>query len=228
MFDFAWTEIALIGIVALIAIGPKDMPVAIKAVAEMIKKARKMAGEFQTHVDEMVREANLDEVRSQITQIRNLDIKGTIERAVDNDGSLRRTFREDPLKDAFKPNAPAPAVTADAATAESVLADAQATPGVAAPDPFGGAAAGPPTSIVAAELAAAASPQPHKLPEAPEGVRTMERPSFIDAASGEVPEPAPAPPFIPPAIAAPPVPPAFIPPGAARVPPSGGFRPRAG
>ncbi len=43
MFDFAWSEIALIGVVALIAIGPKDMPVAIKAVAEMIKKARRMA-----------------------------------------------------------------------------------------------------------------------------------------------------------------------------------------
>ena len=63
MFDFAWSEIALIGIVALVAIGPKDLPVAIKAVAEMIKKARRMAGEFQTHVDEMVREANLHDVR---------------------------------------------------------------------------------------------------------------------------------------------------------------------
>ena len=59
MFDFAWSEIALIGVVALIAIGPKDMPVAIRAVTDMIKKARRMAGEFQTHVDEMVREADL-------------------------------------------------------------------------------------------------------------------------------------------------------------------------
>ena len=48
MFDFAWSEIGLIGVVALIAIGPKDMPAAIKAVTGMIKKARRMAGEFQT------------------------------------------------------------------------------------------------------------------------------------------------------------------------------------
>jgi sec-independent protein translocase protein TatB len=97
MFDFAWTEIALIAVVALIAIGPKDLPVAIKAVTEMIKKARRMAAEFQTHVDDLVREANLDEVRSQISQIRNFDIKGEVERAVDPDGSLRSTLATNPL-----------------------------------------------------------------------------------------------------------------------------------
>ncbi len=63
----------------------------------MIKKARRMAAEFQTHVDEMVREANLDEVRSQINQIRNFDIKGEVERAVDPDGSLRGTLATNPL-----------------------------------------------------------------------------------------------------------------------------------
>ena len=80
MFDFAWSEIALIAVVALIAIGPKDMPVAIRAVTGWIKKARRMAAEFQTHVDEMVREADLHEVRASINEIRNFDIRGEIER----------------------------------------------------------------------------------------------------------------------------------------------------
>jgi sec-independent protein translocase protein TatB len=97
MFDFAWTEIALIAVVALIAIGPKDLPVAIKAVTEMIKKARRMAAEFQTHVDDLVREANLDEVRKQVNEIRNFDIRGEVERAVDPDGSLRSTLATNPL-----------------------------------------------------------------------------------------------------------------------------------
>ncbi len=96
MFDFAWSEIAIIGVVALIAIGPKDMPVAIRAVTNAVKKARKMAGEFQTHVDEMVREANLDDVKNQINEIRNFDLKDTIEKAVDADGSIRDAF-SDPL-----------------------------------------------------------------------------------------------------------------------------------
>jgi sec-independent protein translocase protein TatB len=97
MFDFAWSEIALIAAVALIAIGPKDMPAAIRGITNMIKKARRMAAEFQTHVDEMVRDANLDEVRNQFNEIRNFDVKGQIERAVDADGSLRSTFASNPL-----------------------------------------------------------------------------------------------------------------------------------
>ena len=103
MFDFAWTEIALIGVVALVLIGPKDMPVAIKAVAGVVKKARRMAAEFQTHVDDMVRDTELAEVRQQINEIRNFDFRGELERAVDEDGSLKRAF-DDP----FVTPAPAP------------------------------------------------------------------------------------------------------------------------
>ena len=121
MFDLAWSEIALIGVVALIAIGPKDMPVAIKAVAEMVKEARRMAAEFQTHVDEMVREANLHEVRDQINDIRSMDIKGKILNAVDNDGSIRRTINERPFNAAPPPLTPlADSAPADAAAAPHV------------------------------------------------------------------------------------------------------------
>lgn len=97
MFDFAWSEIALIGVVALVLIGPKDLPVAVKAVADVVKKMRRMAGEFQSHVDEMVKDTSIAEVRQQINEIRNFDIRGEIEKAVDADGSLRSTFNEDPL-----------------------------------------------------------------------------------------------------------------------------------
>lgn len=118
MFDFAWSEIALIGVVALIAIGPKDMPAAIKAIAGVVKKARRMAGEFQTHVDEMMREADLHEVREQINEIRNFDVRGEVERAVDSDGSLRATFTNNPLEPTPTPlGATTPAV-ADVASGE--------------------------------------------------------------------------------------------------------------
>ena len=75
MFDFAWSELALIAVVAMIAIGPKDMPAAIRAVTGWVKKARRMAAEFQTHVDEMVREADLSEVRASINEIRDFDFR---------------------------------------------------------------------------------------------------------------------------------------------------------
>jgi len=63
MFDFAWSEIALIAGVALVVIGPKDLPVALRAISGFVKKARRMAGEFQTHVDEMMRDADLKSAR---------------------------------------------------------------------------------------------------------------------------------------------------------------------
>ncbi|GAN68380.1 Sec-independent protein translocase protein TatB [Acetobacter orleanensis] len=94
MFDFAWSEIALIGAVALVVIGPKDLPVAIRGLAGFVKKARKMASEFQSHVDEMVREADLTEVRDHVRDLRNLNVRGRIMKAIDGDGTLARSFEE--------------------------------------------------------------------------------------------------------------------------------------
>ncbi|MGO3517672.1 MAG: Sec-independent protein translocase protein TatB [Acetobacter cibinongensis] len=98
MFDFAWSEIALIGAVALVVIGPKDLPVAIRGLAKAVKKARAMASEFQSHVDEMVREADLSEVRDHVRDFRNLNVRGRIMKAIDADGTLTSTFQSSPLE----------------------------------------------------------------------------------------------------------------------------------
>ncbi|MCE0743703.1 Sec-independent protein translocase protein TatB [Acetobacter sicerae] len=98
MFDFAWSEFALIGVVALLVIGPKDMPAAIRSVAKVVRKARSLASDFQGHVDEMVREADLGDVRDQVRQLRSLNVRNQIMRTIDNDGSLRRTFDDPALK----------------------------------------------------------------------------------------------------------------------------------
>jgi len=98
MFDFAWSEIAIIAAVALVVIGPKDLPVALRAVSGFIKKARRMAGEFQTHVDEMMREADLKDVKDSLNEIRNFDFRGTVEKAIDPDHTLRDTFSTNPLE----------------------------------------------------------------------------------------------------------------------------------
>jgi len=101
MFDFAWSEILLIGAVALIAIGPKDMPAAIRTISSMIKKARRMAAEFQTHVDEMVREADLGDVKKAFNDVRNFDLSSAMEKVVDPDRGLRNTFATNPLEPAY-------------------------------------------------------------------------------------------------------------------------------
>ncbi|HET6235065.1 MAG TPA: Sec-independent protein translocase protein TatB [Acetobacteraceae bacterium] len=134
MFDFAWSEMAVIAAVALVLIGPKDMPVAIRSITGMIKKARRMAGEFQTHVDEMLREANLDEVKSTFNEIRNFDLKTEMERHVDPDGSLRGTFADNPLDPTPSPTPSETAAdavpNAEALTLETMSGD---TASVAAP-----------------------------------------------------------------------------------------------
>ncbi len=116
MFDFAWSEIALIGVVALIAIGPKDMPVAIKAISDTIKKLRRMAGEFQGHVDEMIREADLGDVKSSFDELRSLNPKAMVQRAIDPDNTMRSAFadpfREHPVRPVMTPLDQAHAVPA--------------------------------------------------------------------------------------------------------------------
>jgi len=120
MFDFAWSEILLIGAVALIAIGPKDMPAAIRTVSNMVKKARRMAAEFQTHVDEMVREADLGDVKKAFNDIRNLDLSGTLEKHIDPDRSIRNTFAENPFEPTYPTSSPVPG---EVSTLEEVAVD---------------------------------------------------------------------------------------------------------
>ncbi|MGA3403928.1 MAG: Sec-independent protein translocase protein TatB [Acetobacteraceae bacterium] len=173
MFDFAWSEIGLIAAVALILIGPKDMPVAIRTIADLVKKARRMASEFQTHVDEMLREANLHEVRDQITSIRNFDIRGEIERHIDPDHSLRDTFTGNPLE-------PAPASDAIATPApigEAAVAELEPMPPAASIEHTGGEAAD--ASAEPPEPAAPAFVPPGFVPALAAAGDQVEAPSFI-------------------------------------------------
>jgi sec-independent protein translocase protein TatB len=128
MFDFAWSEIALIGVVALIAIGPKDMPVAIRTAAKALKKARAMAAEFQTHIDEMVRDAELGDVKNQLNSLRNMNVSRVLDRTIDRDGTLRKSFAA-PMETTVK----RPSMVADAAV---VLVDLRPARAICTPPDF--------------------------------------------------------------------------------------------
>jgi sec-independent protein translocase protein TatB len=153
MLDLAWSEIALIAVVALVVIGPKDLPEAVRGVARGIQKLRRMAGEFRSQADELVREANLDELRQQIHDIRNFNVRDEFEKTVDKDGSLRRSF-DDPLRDTYTPPSaytpppppPDPAAT-DGAVAPAGTADAPAPAAPAFIPPSDATAAGPPPGV---------------------------------------------------------------------------------
>ena len=66
MLDMSWGEVMVIGAVALIVIGPKDLPRALRTVGQMTGKLRRMAAEFQGQFNEAMREADLEDVRKEL------------------------------------------------------------------------------------------------------------------------------------------------------------------
>jgi sec-independent protein translocase protein TatB len=70
MFDLSWSHILLVLIVALIVVGPKDLPRLMHTIGRWMGKARAMANEFRKSFDEMARQAELDELRKEIAALR--------------------------------------------------------------------------------------------------------------------------------------------------------------
>ncbi|MBS7792500.1 Sec-independent protein translocase protein TatB [Roseococcus sp. SDR] len=141
MLDLAWSEILLIAVVALVVIGPKDLPGAIRGIADLIKTGKKKLASFQQQADELVREAKLDEVRNQIAEvkgaineIRSFDLKGEITKTVDADGTLTKTFSENPLGGSSTPAWTPPPTARDTPDAPAMIPPQTMAP-YKAPDP---------------------------------------------------------------------------------------------
>ncbi|MBF0251477.1 MAG: twin-arginine translocase subunit TatB [Alphaproteobacteria bacterium] len=80
MFDIGWQEIFIIAVLALIVVGPKDLPKVIRTATQVIRKMRTMAAEVQAGLNEVAREAELDEVKKKLTE--DTDFKKELEDAV--------------------------------------------------------------------------------------------------------------------------------------------------
>lgn len=82
MFDIGWTEILVIAVVAIIVIGPKDLPRMLRTLGRYAGQLRRTAGEFRSQFDEVIRDSELDELRSSLQDASNLNplnqIKDTI------------------------------------------------------------------------------------------------------------------------------------------------------
>jgi sec-independent protein translocase protein TatB len=68
MFDIGWSELAVIAVVALVVIGPKDLPKVLRTAGYWMRKVRSIASEFQSSIEQMAREAELDELRKQVEE----------------------------------------------------------------------------------------------------------------------------------------------------------------
>jgi sec-independent protein translocase protein TatB len=69
MFDIGWSELLLIGVVALIAIGPKELPGALRTLGQWMAKVRRMASEFQNQFHEAMREAELADLKKEVDEM---------------------------------------------------------------------------------------------------------------------------------------------------------------
>src|ERR1700730_8504974 len=119
MFDIGWSELVVIAVVALIAIGPKELPGVLRMVGQWMGKARRMAAEFQGQFQEAMREAEMadlkksfDEVREAATGFASGNVMTSLEKDVGN--ALR-------IDDIDKPatSSDAPATSSDAAATSS-------------------------------------------------------------------------------------------------------------
>ncbi|TXN82886.1 Sec-independent protein translocase protein TatB [Methylobacterium sp. WL8] len=176
MLDMSWGEVMLIGGVALIVIGPKDLPKALRTVGQVTRKVRRMAGEFQMQFNEAIREAELDDVRKEVDGIRD-----TVRNASGGFNPVQ-TIRDE-LKGAVEARAPKPsAATLADATAQLKAAESE-TPA------SGGGAYDVPKALdqPVAQTTAQHATDIEAAPAAPPV------PGSVDDPYGPAPDPAPAP-----------------------------------
>jgi sec-independent protein translocase protein TatB len=121
MFDFGvgYTEMFLIAVVAIIVIGPKDLPRVLRALGKTVAKMRGMAREFQGHLDSALKETGFEDVKKEFTNLKNIG-NGTIEPVKKTETVSEAKKAEDDFKKFFG-DAPAPEANAasPAKTAET-------------------------------------------------------------------------------------------------------------
>jgi sec-independent protein translocase protein TatB len=120
LLDFGWSEILLIGTVALIFIGPKDLPKALRVAGYWVRKARTLSREFQSSIDQMIREAELDEMRQELQKAAEFDLDKEFRNTIDPSGDLAESLKPPELPD-FSATVSAPSVISGSDAADAPL-----------------------------------------------------------------------------------------------------------
>jgi sec-independent protein translocase protein TatB len=105
MFDIGWSELLVIAVVAIVVVGPKDLPRLMRTFGHYMGKVRRMASDFQRQFEEAVRDSELDEVRKAMHEVRDTASSATA--AIDKP-LMTKTYMETPSS---VPPAPPPEAT---------------------------------------------------------------------------------------------------------------------
>lgn len=122
MFDIGWSELLVIGIVALVVIGPKELPGVLRTVGQMVGKLRRMAGEFQGQFQEALREAELDGLKKSFTDFTE-DANKSIAGALPSNPLLDLENEVKAAKDAIEGRKGEPATKIEDAAAQATGID---------------------------------------------------------------------------------------------------------
>jgi sec-independent protein translocase protein TatB len=123
MFEIGWTELLLIAVVAIVVIGPKDLPRAMRVVGQWTARMKRMARDFQGQFNEALKEAELDGVQKDLQSLSKIDPIGRVRKELSE--------IETSMKKELAPPAPATPTPAPVPVAESAT---PAVPSVPQPD----------------------------------------------------------------------------------------------
>jgi sec-independent protein translocase protein TatB len=133
MFDIGWSEMGVIALVTLVVMGPKELPNALRTFAYWMKKVRGMAREFQSGVDQIIREAELDEAKKKL-QAASTNLNREIEKAIDPERQLEKAItpptelKAPATKIEAKPAEPKPPESVEATSATPPSAEVKPFP----------------------------------------------------------------------------------------------------
>ncbi|MBT5110610.1 MAG: twin-arginine translocase subunit TatB [Rhodospirillaceae bacterium] len=88
MLDVGWQELFIIAVITIIVVGPKEIPTVLRSVMSWVRRIKEMAREFQSGIDDIARESELNELRQEIENTANIDLDKEIENVIDPDGEM--------------------------------------------------------------------------------------------------------------------------------------------
>ncbi|GEO84883.1 MULTISPECIES: Sec-independent protein translocase protein TatB [Alphaproteobacteria] len=125
MLDIGWTELLVIAVILIVVVGPKDLPPMIRAFGKMTSRLRRTAGEFRAQFDEALREAELDDLRKSVEDVRGLNPKSALRDVINPLRQMGNEIKSDLKK----------ATTADAKAAAGITSpESEATPPASFPE----------------------------------------------------------------------------------------------
>ncbi|PWK65918.1 Sec-independent protein translocase protein TatB [Aminobacter sp. AP02] len=164
MFEIGWTEMLVIAVVMIVVVGPKDLPKMLRTMGRMTAKARSMAGDFQRQFNEALKEAELDEVKKSVDDLRSLNPANEIRKQLNPFEQAAADVRAG-IDTAMKPSQPAPPADPAASSAhpaEPLKNGAAAMPGVAGPEAMPAAPVFPAAEVKSTPVPVAASAEQPK------------------------------------------------------------------